>query len=124
MAVPGEEEGREGQQGGGSSSSRQRGRQERQRVEFAVGRYCCGRLAAYHALFHYRHRLQARLKRELKSELRTRKVRALQRLALSCRVVLACCCRELRGSLPAHVCPGAGCPAVSGPQLPGPFRAG
>ncbi|GAB4819846.1 hypothetical protein N2152v2_006892 [Parachlorella kessleri] len=43
------------------------------RAEFPVGRYCCARLALYHALFHWRHRLLARLKRELKAELRRRK---------------------------------------------------
>ncbi len=46
------------------------------RAEFPVGRYCCARLALYHALFHWRHRLLARLKRELKAELRRRKVSA------------------------------------------------
>ena len=44
------------------------------RLRFAVGRFCCARLALYHALFHWRRRLLARLKAELKSELRRRRV--------------------------------------------------
>lgn len=77
----GESSWREGGEGGATPEGRrQRPQQQQQqaalpqREVFNVGRFCCARLALYHALVHWRRRLLARLKRECKAELRRRKV--------------------------------------------------
>lgn len=66
-----EEQGSEGDEG---SDAEDAPAPAYRRETFHVGRFCCARLALYHAMFHWRRRLLARLKRELRAELRRRVV--------------------------------------------------